>query len=82
MKKLMGWAEDYLKICTWKDMALLKFCLGSLGVLIGLQVPKQQKKPAAWIAGLIFVVTYVAVMGKFIGTILRSQDAQREEEFS
>ncbi len=82
MKKLMGWAEDYLKICTWKDMALLKFCLGSLGVLIGLQVTKQRKKPAAWIAGIIFVVTYAAVMGKFIGTILRSQDAQREEEFS
>lgn len=44
MKKLFGWAEDYLKVCTWKDMALLKFCLGSLGVLIGLQVPQKEKE--------------------------------------
>ena len=51
MKKLIGWADGYLKECTWRDMALLKFCLGSLGVLIGLQVPKKRKKTAAWTAG-------------------------------
>ena len=46
MKKLIGWADGYLKECAWRDMALLKFCLGSLGVLIGLQVPKKRKKTA------------------------------------
>ena len=82
MKKLMGWADGYLQECTWRDMALLKFCLGSLGVLIGLQVPKRRKKTAAWTAGLIFAATYVAVMGKFISVILRLRAEEREEEFS
>ena len=82
MKKLFGWAEDYLKVCTWKDMALLKFCLGSLGVLIGLQVPKKRRKTAAWTAGAIFAVTYAAVMGKFISVILRSREEEQEEDFS
>ncbi len=82
MKKLMGWADGYLQECTWKDMALIKFCLGSLGVLIGLQIPKKRKKTAAWTAGVIFVFTYVAVMGKFISFVLRRQDEEREEDFS
>ena len=82
MKKLIGWADAYLNICTWQDMALLKFCLGSLGVLIGLQVPKKRKKTAAWTAGLIFAATYAAVMGKFISVILRCRAEEREEAFS
>ncbi len=82
MKKLFGWADGYLKECTWKDLALIKFCLGSLGVLIGLQVPKKRKKTAAWTAGVIFAFTYVAVMGKFISFVLRRQDEDREEDFS
>ena len=82
MKKLIAWAEDYLKVCTWKDMALLKFCLVSLGVLIGLQIPKKRKKPAAWTAGVIFLCSYAAVMGKFISVILRRCEDAQEEDFS
>ncbi len=82
MKKLMGWADGYLQECTWKDLALIKFCLGSLGVLIGLQIPKKRKSTAAWTAGIIFAVTYVSVMGKFISFVLRRQDEDREEDFS
>ena len=33
MKKLFDAADRYLKIADWKDMALLKFCLFSMGVL-------------------------------------------------
>ena len=82
MKKLIGWAEAYLKVCTWQDMALLKFCLGAMGVLIGIQVPKNRRKIAAWTAGVIFLSTYAALMGKFISVILRSRREDREEEFS
>lgn len=82
MRKLIGWADGYLQECTWKDLALIKFCLGSLGVLIGLQVPKKRKKAAAWTSGAVFAVTYVAVMGKFISFVLRRQDEDREEDFS
>ena len=38
MKKLFVAANQYLKGCTWKDMALLKICVCAMGVLIGLAV--------------------------------------------
>lgn len=76
MKKLFGWADGYLKECTWKDMALLKFCLGSLGVLAGLQIPQTRRRIAAWTAGLIFIFTYVAVMGKFVLYLLGKHERE------
>lgn len=70
MKKLFAAANQYLKGCTWKDMALLKICVCALGVLIGLAMPGRKKRVAAWVASLIFVAAYVPLMGKFLPYLL------------
>lgn len=66
MNRVFDAADRYVKDCTWKDMAVLKFCLGALGVLIGLVIPMRKKKASAWIASLVFVATYVPLMTKFL----------------
>lgn len=66
VKNLFYYAEKYLQKSTWKDMALLKFCLFSMGVLAGMAVPVKDKKKAGSIACLVFLITYIPLMGKFV----------------
>jgi uncharacterized membrane protein len=62
--------EQYLQHSTWKDMAVLKTCVCALGVLIGLAMPWRKKWPMAWVASLVFVASYVPLMGKFLPYLL------------
>ena len=66
MKKLFEYANIYAKQSTWKDFALVKFCLCAIGVIIGVLLPKSVQTYALIIAGAIFVITYIPLMIKFI----------------
>ncbi len=70
MKELFVCADEYLHRCSWKDMALLKFCLFSMGILAGMQVLKKDKKKVRIVASLIFVVTYIPLMTKFLRVVV------------
>ena len=70
MKKLFMYADRYLQKSSWKDLALLKFCLFSIGILAGMQIPKRNKKAVSAVASAVFVLTYVPLMGKFIKVVL------------
>ena len=69
MKKLFYYADRYLQKSDWKDMAMLKFCLFSIGILLGMQIPARDKKKAGIAAGVLFLITYVPLMTKFIGVL-------------
>lgn len=69
MKKLFGYADEYIRQSDWKDMALVKFCLMSIGLMIGMFVPKEKRKLVLPIAGLVFLLTYVPLMTKFFRII-------------
>lgn len=69
MKKIFEYANDYAKQSTWKDFALVKFCLCAIGVIIGVLLPKSFQTVALIIAGGIFVITYIPLMIKFIKII-------------
>ena len=58
MEKLFGYAEEYIEQSDWKTLAALKFCLTSLGVLIGMALPQKCRKCAKIIASVVFAVTY------------------------
>lgn len=82
MKKLFECADLYVKECNWKDLALVKFCLCAIGVMIGLSIPKEKKKYPLLVAGLIFFSTYIPLMTKFgrvAGTVLCPVKKQAKE---
>ncbi|MBS6196627.1 MAG: permease of phosphate ABC transporter [Clostridiales bacterium] len=66
MKKVFACADQYLRESDWKDLAMVKFCLCAMGIMIGLCVPKEKKKYPFVAAGIVFVVTYIPLMAKYI----------------
>ena len=70
MKRLTDAADRFLRASSWKDIAVLKFCLMALGILMGLAVPARKKKPAAWAAALVFLATDLPLMAKFLPCLL------------
>lgn len=62
MKKLFEAADRYMSQSTWKTAALMKFCLVSLGVMAGMTVRKEHRKPVLCCAASVFVCTYIPLM--------------------
>lgn len=75
MKRLFRSAELYLAGSTWKDLAAIKFCLFSLGLLAGLGISARKKRPAAILAVLVFLATYIPLMAKFLPILLYCREA-------
>lgn len=67
MNKIFDCADEYIQARNWKMVATLKFCLGAIGVLLGLMVPGKKKKTAAVGALAVFLVTYLPLMADFLG---------------
>ena len=74
IRPLFDAADRYLKSCTWKDMALLKFCLFGMGLLVGALLPKKQSKATAGIGAALFTATYIPLMAKFLPFLLNREE--------
>lgn len=72
--RLFAKADEYLAESDWRDLALIKFCLCAMGVIIGVSVGQKQKKPVLLTALGIFAVTYVLLMTKFVKILLRKDE--------
>ena len=64
MKQLLELGNRYAARSSWKDFALVKFCLCAIGVMIGANIPKKNKRGAMAAAGGVFVATYIPLMKK------------------
>ncbi len=71
MSNLFAIANEYLRQSDWKDLALIKFCLFSMGVLIGVLVPSRAKRPVIMVSVCVFVLTYLPLMIKLFQVIFR-----------
>jgi hypothetical protein len=69
--KLFQAADLYLKESDWKTIAVLKFCLLSLGVIAGMLLPQSHKLPIIAVCALVFLLTYIPLMRKLL-RILKS----------
>ena len=76
MKKLIAAGNLYLKKMDLTDIALLKLCLGALGVLIGLGAARKHRKSAGVLAGLVFCLTYLPLMGHFFRAIVTGDEEE------
>lgn len=66
MKRIFDCADRYVQSRDWKMIALLKFCLCSIGALLGLAVPGKHKKNAGCFAAGVFLATYIPLMADFL----------------
>ena len=60
MRKLLDLGNRYAKESTWKDFALVKFCLFAMGLAVGA-------------AAGVFAVTYVPLMTKVFRIAFRGE---------
>ena len=65
MRELFEAANRYIETGDWKTIAVLKFCLISLGMMTGMAIGKKARKPVFFGALGVFAVTYVPLMVKF-----------------
>ena len=66
MKTLFASADEYLRQSTWRDLAVLKFCLLSLGLLAGTLVPEDRRERVRGAAAFLFAVTYFPLMARYL----------------
>ena len=65
MNRLFKAANRYIETSDWKIIAVLKFCLISLGLLIGMCIKDKYKKKVIPGAVGVFLLTYIPLMYKF-----------------
>ena len=73
MRKLLDLGNRYARESSWKDFALVKFCLFAMGLAAGTQVSEKYKKAAVGTAAGIFAVTYIPLMAKVFRIALRKE---------
>lgn len=81
MRFLFDSADEYLKNCDWKDLALVKFCLFAMGLMVGGVLPEKAKKPALLTGAAVFVATYIPLMlkyGKIVARLLKQPEPDEE----
>ena len=65
MTMLFEAANRYIETSDWKIIAVLKFCLISLGMMIGMLIPPDRKKGVFLGALGVFFAAYIPLMAKF-----------------
>lgn len=64
MEKLISMANQYVKESDWKLIAMLKMCLLSLGLMIGISMPKKHRDMVFTVCMPVFFITYIPMMVK------------------
>lgn len=72
MNKLICCANQYIQESDWKCISLLKLCLLSLGICIGLRIPSGKKKTLFKAAAIAFLVSCIPLTSRFIRTYQQS----------
>ena len=62
MRNFIAFINDYIKNCDSRMMALVKLCLGVLGLLAGLTVPREHKKKVAAGGVVLLLAAYIPLV--------------------
>ena len=73
MKNLFELGNLYASKSDWKDFALVKSCLFSMGLLIGITAPHKPQTTVTVLSALVFAVTYVPLMSKLLRIALEKE---------
>jgi len=69
MNTLLDFGRAFIKRMNLGDVALIKFCLCALGILIGTKISEKAKKPVFFTALAVFIGTYIPLIIKLIAVI-------------
>ena len=78
--KLIVCANQWMKESTWKDLALVKFCLCAVGSILGLTVLRKNKKAALAISVVVFIATWLPLMKRFFEVVCRTLGSCRSSD--
>ena len=70
MKRIFASANEFVRESDWKDLAVLKLCLLSLGLLAGMQIAERCKKGVRIAASIVFTLTYIPLMVKYLRILI------------
>lgn len=74
LEKLCTAGRLYMKEMDLEDMAALKFCLLSMGMLFGIAIPLKWRKPAVFFGSALFIGTYLPLMVKLLDCLQRAEE--------
>lgn len=63
--KLFEVTNKYCKESNWKTLALIKICVFSIGIIVGVLLPNTFRIVVLIIFGALFLISYVPLMIKF-----------------
>lgn len=73
MLNLFESADRYLDKSDWRDLAVIKFCLCAMGVLLGTSVPEKHRQKVFGFAAGVFCTTYVILMKKYLSILFTKE---------
>ena len=74
MKKVFQAADRYIKTSDWKIIAAVKFCVMAFGIIIGMFVRKEHRRPVLLGAVSVFLLTYIPLMRRMVRFIRHEWD--------
>ncbi len=82
MKFFFDIGDRYCKESGWKTLAALKFCLFSMGMVIGVLLPDRSRTAIIAVFGALFIATYIPLMVKLfrIWKQMKEEKSDRQEE--
>ena len=57
--KLIVCANHWVKESDWKDLALVKLCVGALGAILGLTALRKNRRVSLAVSAAVFVLTWL-----------------------
>lgn len=79
MKNFIAFINDYVKHCTVKTITLIKLCVMSFGVLLGLAVPGKHKKKVAVATTVLLLASYVPLVADCVSQYTKKQNRKPGE---
>lgn len=73
MKSLFNYADRYMEKADWKDLSLIKACVGSMGIVIGTSASYKVKRPLKKCAKFVFTITCIPLMIKALIVLLEGK---------
>jgi len=79
MRRIKEFLESFIVEFDWKDITIFKLCLTAFGIMIGISLPRKNKKAILAASGAVFIVSTILL---FCGLFdVSCPFCQKEEEF-